>query len=326
MLSAIEIADDHSLPLDTGVFENLQPIDAGAVYRPHPTWCVKMLEPGTTEAEKGPAERAMLKHISQDLPVPRLLAHGVTRTRPVRVFCAYEWIEGRLWRDVLPNVTQEDRLRLLHEAGRHLGKLHAMGVPTEYELTEIPRGNYRKWRSRNVPILDSNLSSLVEWELLTADYADRVRSTIRSSQARLFQTPVALVHGDFGGQNILVRRAVDQPEIAGIIDWGNVGVDPLEADYEMVLLNVLLPEPTPDGTVTPYAPNDFREMCRLLDTGYSESRGLHIDWSVMWTHALLQWVKRCVNNYEKDPPESRSLACSIRMATDLIPGRLAIST
>jgi len=136
-----EIAGDHSLPLGIGIYESSRPLAAsgtGAVYRPDPTWCVKMLEPGTAEAEKFPAERAILEHVTEILPVPRLLAHGVTRTRPVRVFCAYEWIEGRLWQDVLPNMAHEDRLRLLHEAGGYLGKLHAMDLPTEYELTEIP--------------------------------------------------------------------------------------------------------------------------------------------------------------------------------------------
>lgn len=210
-------------------------------------------------------------------------------------------------------MASEDRLRLLRDAGKYLGRLHHLPVPGDGEIPEIPRGNYRQWRSRNLPILDANLSFLIQAGELSVSQVDRVRKMVEAARDRLFQSPAALVHGDFSGQNLLVEETPSEPEIAAILDWGNAGIDPLEADYEMVLLNVLLPEPEGDGSVAPYDSGHFRDMCRAFEEGYREERGIGIDWEVMRAHALLQWAKRCVNNAERNPPVSRSLSASIRM-------------
>ncbi len=106
-----EIADCHALPLRIEACENLRPCSnslTGAVYRPNPTWCVKLLEPGPVEANKFPAERAILERVTTSLPVAHILGHGVTDSRPVRVYHAYEWIEGRLWKDSVPRLNRED--------------------------------------------------------------------------------------------------------------------------------------------------------------------------------------------------------------------------
>jgi hypothetical protein len=55
----------------------------------------------------------------------------------------------------------------------------------------------------------------------------------------------------------------------------------------------------------------------LLTGGYEANRGFGIDWGVMRAHALLQWIKRCVNNRVRNPSISRSLAASIRMAVSI---------
>jgi aminoglycoside phosphotransferase (APT) family kinase protein len=278
---------------------------------------VKLLEPESVEGDKLPAERAILGIVEGRLPVPKLLGYGTTEAKPVRTYNIYEWVEGDLWKEVVHKLGREERLQLLRDAGEYLGRLHSLPVPDPGATPEIPRGNYQRWRTRNLPILDDNLRFLVNVSELTRTQADRVLDIVAAARPRLFKSPTALVHGDFSGQNILVDRNASPPKISAIIDWGNVGVGPLEADYEMVLLDVLFPEPDGDGGVTPHPAEQFREMCQAIETGYREERGLGIDWGVMRAHALLQWVKRCVNNRERKPRVSRSLAASIRMAVSL---------
>lgn len=182
---------------------------------------------------------------------------------------------------------------------------------------DIPRGNYEKWRSRNLPILEDNLAFLVSVGELTNPQVDRVRALVAQARPRLFQSETALVHGDFSGQNILVRNSPSVMKICAIIDWGNIGVDALEADYEMVMLDVLLPVPDSSSNVKCYDKTHFQDICCAFEKGYEVERGIGIDWGVMRAHVLLQWVKRCVNHYDRKPPVSRSLAAPIRMAISL---------
>ncbi|HIJ65973.1 MAG TPA: phosphotransferase [Candidatus Hydrogenedentes bacterium] len=204
----LEVARRHGLPVADAELMATQPCShslSQAVFRPARGWCVKLLAPGSPEGEKLPAERAILGIIENVLTVPKLLGHGITEVRPVRIYHVYEWVEGSLWKKAVAEMNPEDRLRLLRQAGAQLGKLHAIPPP----------------------------------------------------------------------------------------------------------------EPDVDGNVTRYPSDHFREMCRAFETGYEEQRGLRIDWTVMRAHALLQWVKRCVNSHERKPAVSRSLAGSVRIAVSL---------
>ena len=80
---------------------------------------------------------------------------------------------------------------------------------------------------------------------------------------------------------MLVDDSTGSLAISAIIDWGNAGVDPLEADYEVVLMELLLPVPDDRGYVTPDEPDHFREMCDAFGAGYRGKRGIEIDWPVI---------------------------------------------
>jgi len=314
-----EVARRHNLPFSSSEDDSAQPCSHSltqAVYRLGP-WCVKFLEPHSIEGDKLSAERAIFTIVGALIPIPRLLGWGTTTVEPVHAYHIYEWIEGRLWKTMAPKMQPDDRIRLLRECGSLLEKLHYLPVPKQGNVPDIPRGNYVKWRTRNLPVLQDNLSYLEGVGHLSNKQAKRVEVIVENARTMLFHSPTALIHGDFSGQNILIDDQAKPPKVAAVIDWGNVGVDPLEADYEMVLLDVLLPTTDDEGNVKFYDPMHFKEMCRAFEKGYGAERGLGIDWDVMRAHALLQWTKRCVYNYERNPSISRSLAASIRMAVQL---------
>ena len=312
----LEIAARHNLEMD--------PEHVGAVlcagglmqtvYRPAVGWCVKLHEPGSMDDHKLRAERAILDIVAGLLPVPKILGFGITEAVPHRAYQVLEWKDGRAWQDVVPEIGNDARLGALRDAGALLGTLHSLSPPDEGEAPDIPRGNYQAWRSRNLPILDQHLAFLYTAGVLERSHVERIKAAVEAVREELFQSLIALVHGDFSGDNVLVEDSTGPLNISAVIDWGNVGVDPLEADYEVVLMELLLPVPDDKGRVIPYEPDHFKEMCDAFEAGYREKRGIGINWPVMKAHSLLQWVKRCVRNYERSPQTARFLAVSIRMA------------
>jgi aminoglycoside phosphotransferase (APT) family kinase protein len=313
----LEIAARHNLEIDPEDATSAVSCTSGltqAVYRPAMGWCMKLHEPGSMEDHKLRAERAILGIVTEFLPVPRILGFGITQAIPNKAYQVLEWKEGRAWQDVVPKTGNDERLEALRDAGAFLGTLHSLCPPGEGEVPDIPRGNYQTWRSQNLPILDQNLAFLYTAGLLEKSHVEGIKAAVEAARSRLFQSPISLVHGDFGSDNVLVDDSTGLLTISAIIDWGNAGIDPLEADYEVVLMELLLPAPDNQGYVMPYEPNHFREMCDAFGAGYRGERGIEIDWPVMKAHSLLQWVKRCVRNYERAPQTARCLAASVRMA------------
>jgi aminoglycoside phosphotransferase (APT) family kinase protein len=166
--------------------------------------------------------------------VPKILMADFTRQIINRDYMFQSYLPGRVWTELEPELSDEDRIRLWQQLGKVTKQIHqvkgeAFGVPlldypcqqwTEAVLNWIGRG-LRDLKAVQVDL--SNARKLLEL----------VKQNLPLLE--VIQKP-CLLHGDLWPFNVLVERREDGSSISGILDadrawWG----DPL-ADWSMFLL------------------------------------------------------------------------------------------
>jgi aminoglycoside phosphotransferase (APT) family kinase protein len=160
-------------------------------------------------------ECELLSHLAKTLPVPRILFADASVERCARPYLVYQWIEGISLNECRRQSSPASLLTLAEPLGGLLAQIGGASLPADViggtiqvtALLERAREQLRTGLARE------RLDSLL---------ADRLRACL-NRKAHVFQAldqTDVLVHGDFGGRNILVKPVGNgEWGISGIIDW-----------------------------------------------------------------------------------------------------------
>lgn len=197
-------------PVDGGLTNTTYRVTAadGAVYG------LRVHAGGPTALER---ERQILAALRGTIPVPDVLFIDAGGAHP---YLVYRWIEGITLNQCRREAGPAALLALAQPLGGMLARTSAAPLPgLDGALDEI----------RIDALLaeaDERLRTGLARARLGAELADALRATLAANAARLnaLEHAGGLVHGDFGGRNVLVRRDGDGGwEISGVIDWESAG-------------------------------------------------------------------------------------------------------
>jgi aminoglycoside phosphotransferase (APT) family kinase protein len=166
------------------------------------------------------AELAVLERVAAAaVPVPRPIIVDATGEIFGRPFMFYRWIEG-ITLNACRRAHGEPALLDVAEAlGRCLGTIGA--VPVVGALTHS-----RKRIDEALAVAEDRLASSRARARLGARAADALAALFRQSERSLVSLEdQKLVHGDFGGRNLLVHDAPAPTfRLVGVLDWETVAV------------------------------------------------------------------------------------------------------
>lgn len=164
-------------------------------------------------------ERRLLPALSGTIPVPDVVFADAGGAHP---YLVYRWIDGSTLNDCRRGAAPTALLPLAEPLGRMLARAAgAESLPGLERCLGETRIDARLARA------DERLGKGPARERLGAALADGLRAKLAGNAARLeaLEEPHALVHGDFGGRNVLVRGAADGGgEVCGLIDWESASI------------------------------------------------------------------------------------------------------
>jgi aminoglycoside phosphotransferase (APT) family kinase protein len=165
-------------------------------------------------------ECRLLGALRRVLPVPEVLWADEGAACGYR-FVAYTWIEGETLNEYRRRASPADWLRVAQPLGRVLGQLAA--VPAAIVSWRQPR------IARSAACaLEHARSALAGGRARTRlgdPTADHLDALLSAHEVRLCGADApGLMHGDFGGRNVLVREdAHGTPNVAAVLDWETAG-------------------------------------------------------------------------------------------------------
>ena len=173
--------------------------------------------PDASAASRFDRETHLLATLARHVPVPRPVLADASCGRLEQPFVLYPWIEGI----TLNECRRAHGSAILEPIAGELGRTLATIAASHVRLGDRERFGrlaVADEMSRTNRLLESSLAR----ERLGGDTADALRRFVERHAAVLVghDSHASLVHGDFGGRNIIVR-ADDTGAwmIAGILDW-----------------------------------------------------------------------------------------------------------
>lgn len=172
------------------------------------------------DPQQAAKEAALYRCLASGVPVPRLLHVGADNPLTGEPYAVLDWIDGERLEQVAPRLDAEAASRLARAVGRVLAAIHAVTFSEDGFLDArlevagaLPAGSLADY-------LDSCLADGQGRRRLGPDLADAARALAARDGHRFDAWPGGcLVHGDFGGSNILVCGSVDRPAVAAVLDW-----------------------------------------------------------------------------------------------------------
>jgi aminoglycoside 2''-phosphotransferase len=164
-------------------------------------------------------------HVSLPIPDP-IYAHAGTKSVG-KVFMGYQLLPGKpLFRDVLGEITDEPLLEsLARQLADFLHELHSL-FPASLRLN-LPRRDGLAESKTFYSDIQEHLFPLMRPDAREA-ITDHFEEYFHHPDLHEYQP--AIIHGDFGGSNILF----DRDKITGIIDFGFAGLDDPARDIAAV--------------------------------------------------------------------------------------------
>jgi len=162
-------------------------------------------------------ERRLLPRLEAALPVPHVLFAdaGGAGGHP---YLVYRWIEGITLNECRRQVAPAELGVLAEPLGRLLARV----------ASQPPDGAMRNERiAIRIAEADAQLRAGLVRERIGGALSDRLRERLEAGAEELnaLDRSTGLVHGDFGGRNLLVRTVGDGGwEISGVIDWESAAV------------------------------------------------------------------------------------------------------
>ncbi len=171
-------------------------------------------------------EATVLQHLHGYLPIvtPDPEVH-VPMDRHSEAFMAYRLIPGRpLTRSQVARMSTVRLKTMAGQLANILDSLHLCAIPQE--LLDILEVNPVNAWSEMLARIQQHLFPLMRAEARNQVERNFIQF-LKGSQSQTF--PKALIHGDFGGSNILLAQ--DSPTVHAVIDWGSVAIGDPAVDY-----------------------------------------------------------------------------------------------
>jgi len=249
--------------------------------------CLRIFAAGRLAWEK---ERKILARVSASLPVPDALLAGCGGTGFGRPYLVYRWIEGVTLNECRRQAPPAALLSVAEPLGRLLagvaGFSFANDLNGEPNVVHAGPASIEVLLSVNEEMLLRGLAR----KRLGAALADAMRRRLEAGAVHLcaLDRVARLVHGDFGGRNILVAPAEGGGwRVNGLIDW--------EAAFSgSALWDV--------GSLFRYARRYSEAFCQRFEQGYRDAGGaLPEDW--LRTARLLDATRQVATlNEERELP------------------------
>ncbi len=175
------------------------------------------------DAGSAAKEAALAKRLADRVPVARLIHYAESNPATGHPYFLLEWIDGERLEVVSANAGDSDLSELGVAVGETLAKIGSVTFPKAGFLDgalEIAQPFVLDGQGY-LSFLDDVLAEGLVADRLGSAITERLRSFAgREAPAMdaLDPTP-RLVHSDFGGSNILVRRASGCWEVAAVLDW-----------------------------------------------------------------------------------------------------------
>lgn len=180
----------------------------------HPVYGVRVYASGHAAFE---AELRLLRALSGALPVPEVLLADAGGSACAHPFLAYRWIEGITLNDCRRRVPADELLALAEPLGRLAARVAAIR-PDAAKLGPLPAVRVADRLER----ADRQLRAGPARARLGAVAADGLRGRLAAAEPLLRSREHApvLLHGDFGGRNLLVGAAAPgRWEVRAVLDW-----------------------------------------------------------------------------------------------------------
>lgn len=221
------------------------------------TYALRVYAAGSSAFEM---ECRLLSDLATIVPVPQILYADASGRCCAYPYLVYQWIEGTNLNECRRRSSEETLLTLADPLGRLLAQIGSATFPARYvskTIQLIPHLERAEERLRRGLARERMGSALADGLLNCLNWS--------ASVFRALDRASVLVHGDFGGRNILVNvRENGECEISGVIDWEEAASGPALWDV---------------GSLFRYPRRYSKEFRRLFTRGYRSAGGeLPDDW------------------------------------------------
>ncbi|WP_324757585.1 phosphotransferase family protein [Haloarcula sp. GH36] len=233
-----------------------------------------------------------------DIPVPRILVFKQEPTVDVPPYFVTERVHGHNLATEFGQLTQDERQRVMAQAGRVLGDMHseigfeAFGRLDLHNDRIIVRDWMGSWRDYFEQLTRAHLTRLDGTPF--EELATRARDRIEPALDIVPEDGVPrLVHDDFRPANLLFERDTEQP-ITAVLDWQDVLAALPEynlAQTEFLFIDSSFDDPQIKETLRQRFHTGYREF-RPMDfaDGYEERRPLYQLSTLLWRMAGFEAV------------------------------------
>jgi aminoglycoside phosphotransferase (APT) family kinase protein len=149
-----------------------------------------------------------------------------------------EYIEGYILDKVMDDITPGNRLRIFEDIGEELGKLHSFRTFDffgEWDEEGKSIKNIKNYYDHFVQSIEKVIKEVLEQDLPEQHLLFNAIKAIRDNYDKLeIKTEARIVHNDFDGRNILVKKDNGIYRLSGVIDFE--GSYPGNAEENLVQL------------------------------------------------------------------------------------------
>lgn len=134
-----------------------------------------------------------------------------------------EYIEGDILDKVMEDMSLANRLNIFEEMGEELGKLNSFRTFNffgEWDEKGNSISNIKNYYDHFVQSMEKIIKELLDQEMPDKDLLTNAIKIIRNNYEKLnIKTEARLIHNDFDGRNILVKKDNEGYKLSGIIDF-----------------------------------------------------------------------------------------------------------
>jgi len=208
-------------------------------------------------------EAALLELVKERVPVPEGIYVSPEGCEP-HTYLVMRWVDGVTLDELVTEGAPSDARSAAMATGRVLARLRNFRFARSgfFDHTLNVRTPFPTEAGAIVGVLERWLFNDVGEERLGAALTQRLWHFVKAHEESLhvIERHASLVHGDFGGLNVIVRSGTDPPEIAALIDW-----EYAHSGTPLVDLGSMLRPP--DRTAAPWFEEEFMN-------GYREEGGV----------------------------------------------------
>lgn len=161
--------------------------------------------------------------IGHSVPTPEVIYAELNGMDDVPPFLVLRYVEGITFRDLKRTRNKDSIARAAHAAGQTLASIGRINFPKPGWLGPGPSVKDPLLEGINpLPrFVDLCLASRDAQRRMEAELRDRTSALVWSNASALASLEGAscLVHGDFGGRNLLVQQVAENWSVAAVLDW-----------------------------------------------------------------------------------------------------------